>query len=526
MGPEPLYQPPMMGEMVVQLCQKWPERVALAGTGYQLTYRQMASFISRTIQYFKSLGLAPGDPLALLTKNCAEGVAVFYATNVMGLRYTPLHPMGSAEDHAFILHDGEVGTLVVDKAFEERAEWLAQEVGGLQHVIRLRDPGHSDDLEGKIEAFEDRALKCEADPQSDACLIYTGGTTGLPKGVRLSQLAIATMNNIALLEWEWPAEVRALVLTPISHAGMSLLLPTHWRGGTMHLAEQFTTDGFLETVQAQEINVTFMVPTMIYAILDCENLDQFDTSSMALILYGAAPMSPARLAEAMERMGPVFGQIYGQSEAPMVLTYLSKADHEEALISGRQKRLASCGTACAGMTVTLLDEEGHAVRTAGEVGEICARGPLVMKGYYNRPEETAEALRNGWLYTGDMAYRDEQGYYYIVDRSKDMIISGGFNVFPKEVEDIIGEYPGVSSVAVIGVPDDKWGEKVLAVVIPKPGQTLDATAITRLVKEKKGSVYAPKVVEFTDQIPLTGLGKPDKKALRTLYWGDSERNVS
>jgi fatty-acyl-CoA synthase len=520
-----LYQAPMPGDMIVGACNQWPDRVALIDGIDEFSYAELGSFISRTIQFLKSIGLKAGDPVALLTRNCCEGVAFFYATSVLGLRYTPLHPLGSEDDHAFILQDASIETLVADAPFSSRADSLKKSVACLQRVIRLRTPDQPDDLGRQIQSFADIPLECEARADSDAYLGYTGGTTGKPKGVRLSQQSFATLNRIALQEWEWPEDIRSLVATPISHAGMALLLPTHLRGGTVHLDEQFTPAGFLESVQRHRINVTFLVPTMIYTILDNELLDEIDISSLDLVLYGASPMSPARLHEAMERIGPVFGQIYGQTEAPMVLTYLTKADHRNAWRSGDSTRFASCGAACTGVMLTLLDENLNKVSEPGVVGEICARGPLVMNGYFERPDETAEAFSGNWLHTGDMAYRDGEGYYYIVDRSKDMIISGGFNVFPKEVEDVLSAHPGVSSAAVIGVPDEKWGEKVMAVVVPKPGQKLSFEELAALVKEQKGSIYAPKAIEFVDSIPVTGLGKPDKKTLREKYWQGSDRNV-
>ena len=520
-----LYQSPLMGDMIVSACARWSDRPALKDGLNQLTYSELSEWISTTIQYLKSIGLVAGDPIALLTKNCIEGVVVFYAANVMGLRYTPLHPMGAEDDHAFILDDAGIAILFADAPFADRAERLRNNVASLTRIIRLRDKSHPDDLGRNIKAFENKPIFCEAEPVGISFLGYTGGTTGKPKGVMLSQRSITALNVIALTDWEWPDQIRVLVVTPISHAGMALLLPTHVRGGTVFLDEQFTPAGFLATVETERINVTFVVPTMIYAVLDDEHMNEFGASSLQLVLYGAAPMSPARLREAMEKIGPVFGQIYGQTEAPMMLTYLSTSDHVEAIESGNDQRLASCGTVCTGVLLALLDENLEEIRENGVVGEICARSPLVMDGYYNRTDETEAAFAGGWLHTGDMAYRDEHGFYYIVDRSKDMIISGGFNVFPKEIEDVLSGHPGVSSAAVIGIPDEKWGEMVLAVVVPKPGQNLSFEELAALVKEKKGPIYAPKKIEFVDSIPVTGLGKPDKKVIREKYWRQSDRKV-
>jgi fatty-acyl-CoA synthase len=205
----------------------------------------------------------------------------------------------------------------------------------------------------------------------------------------------------------------------------------------------------------------------------------------------------------------------------MAITSLRKEDHDPENLD----RLASCGRPTPWVHVALLDDDGNEV-LQGEPGEICCRGPLVMKGYLNKPEQTAEAFAHGWLHTGDVARADEDGFLYIVDRKKDMIITGGFNVYPREVEDVISSHPGVSAVAVIGVPDERWGESVKAVVVPRPGEVLDPDELIALVKEHKGSVQAPKTVDFVDAIPLSALGKPDKKTLRARYWGDTARQVN
>jgi len=244
--------------------------------------------------------------------------------------------------------------------------------------------------------------------------------------------------------------------------------------------------------------------------------------SLEVVIYGASPISPARLAQAVGRYGPRFMQLYGQTEAPNAITALRRADHDPV---AHPERLASCGVPIGPIQVALLDEAGGEVPD-GEVGEICVRGPLVMAGYWKRPEETAQAFRHGWLHTGDLARRDAQGFLYIVDRSKDMIVSGGFNVFPREVEDVLTAHPAVAAAGVIGVPDETWGEAVKAVVVLHAGMHVDAAELIALVREAKGPVQAPKTVDFVASLPVTGLGKPDKKALRAAYWGGATRGVA
>jgi acyl-CoA synthetase (AMP-forming)/AMP-acid ligase II len=273
-------------------------------------------------------------------------------------------------------------------------------------------------------------------------------------------------------------------------------------------------------VAKERPTLTLLVPTMIYAVLDHPALATTDLSSLQTVMYGASPMSPARMAEALERMGSVFCQLYGQTECAGLATALWRDEHDRTDLH----RLTSCGKPIPGVRVSIRDEAGAPVPD-DTPGEICVQGPSVMLGYWKQPELTAAALSDGWLRTGDIAVRDADGYVYIVDRKKDMIVSGGFNIFPREVEDVLTAHPAVSNVAVIGVPDDKWGEAVKALVVRKPGAIVRAEEVIQLVRDKKGPVYAPKTVEFLDALPLTPVGKADKKTLRARYWAGQTRNV-
>jgi fatty-acyl-CoA synthase len=253
---------------------------------------------------------------------------------------------------------------------------------------------------------------------------------------------------------------------------------------------------------------------MIYALLDHPKFKDYDLSSLEVVYYGASSMSPARLKEAVEKIGPVFFQFYGQAEAPMTVSVLKRAEH----LTADANRLASCGRPVPWVRVALLNDDLQPVAD-GETGEICVQGPLMMSGYLNKPEQTAEVFAGGWLHTGDVAVRDPDGYLRIVDRKKDMIVTGGFNVYPREVEDVLSAHPAVAAAAVIGVPDPKWGEAVKAIIVLRGGSSVSEEVLVKLVRDKKGAVQAPKSVVFVDKIPVSGLGKPDKKALRAQYCG-------
>jgi fatty-acyl-CoA synthase len=288
---------------------------------------------------------------------------------------------------------------------------------------------------------------------------------------------------------------------------------------------KFDPEHMLATIARQRISVALSVPTMIYGLLDCPALSRFDLSSLQMLMYGASPMAPSRLAEGLERIGPVFTQLYGQSECYPIAS-LPREDHD----AKRPELLAACGFPIPGAEVVLLGDDGQPVRP-GDAGEICVRSPNAMAGYLDNPEATAEAFAGGWLHTGDVARADDEGRLYIVDRKKDMVISGGFNVYPREVEDVLATHPAVAMSAVVGTPDAKWGEAVKAVVVLRADASGADTAqlsaeLTQLVRDRKGAVHAPKQVEFAEALPMTPLGKIDKKALRAKDWANQGRGVA
>ena len=326
----------------------------------------------------------------------------------------------------------------------------------------------------------------------------------------LSSEAMLHNALLSLAIMDWPEGTVYLCAAPISHGAGSLIVPNLWRGGTVLLQQGFDPDRWLDAVEANDDVISFVVPTMLYRLLDHPRTRTADLRGVHTLIYGAAPINPARLQEALDVFGPVLHQRYGQTECPNTILALTKQDH----LAGGQ-RLESAGRPCPGIDVALLDVEGDRV-PPGSVGEICVRGPLVMSGYWNQPELTDEVFRNEWLHTGDLAREDDCGFYYIAGRLKDMIITGGFNVYPREVEDVLVEHPAVSAAAVLGLPDPNWGEAVTAVVVAREGATVSADELIHFVKQQKGSVSAPKAVHFISELPLTPLGKPDKASLRAL----------
>jgi fatty-acyl-CoA synthase len=524
--PSALHQQPLMPDLLIAALARNLDKPAVFLGDTVLTARQVSEEISRYIQALESKGLGRGSPIAVLALNRPEVLFNMGASMLLGARTTPLHPMGSVDDHAYVLTDAGIETLVYDpQYFGERAAELAERVPSLKNLLAL-GPSEADDpgvdYIALAAGFEPRPLTPPDVRAADVPgLAYTGGTTGQPKGVMGSYRSGAAMTQIMMTEWEWPPEPRFLMCTPLSHAGAAFFVPVLLLGGSLVVVPYFEPGLVLRTIEEQRITATMLVPTMLYMLMDHPDWATRDLSSLETVYYGAAAMSPTRLREAIERLGPIFFQYYGQAESPMTITVLRKDEHDV----GDPARLATCGRPVPWMKVALLDDDLAEVRR-GDPGEICVRGPLVMQGYWNKPEQSAEALAGGWLHTGDIAREDEHGFYTIVDRKKDMIVTGGFNVFPREIEDVISAHPAVANVAVIGVPDDRWGEAVTAVVVRRPGASVEADELIDLVKQAKGSVQAPKSVDFADEIPLSPLGKADKKALRARYWDGATRQVN
>ena len=516
-----LHEPCTTGELYVRAVRRYGQRVALVDETETLTYAQLGERIAHYAQAFREAGLQRGDGIAQLSANRADAVAAIGAAFVCGLRYTPLNARSSAEDHAFVLKDSEVSAVIVDEsAFEDSVVPFKAVLGSKARVFTFNAVSGTRSLRSSLQSEQPLSLAVDACLEDIAFIVYTGGTTGRPKGVVHRHRSLLALLQIELAEFDWPNEIRFLAATPISHAAFAFILPVLLKGGVLILQRSFSPRNFFSDVSRHCITATFLVPSMITALLQSPDITSANTRSLQMLVYGAAPMTPARLIEGIQHFGPIFVQLYGQAEAPAVITVLRQADHDVS----RPDRLMSCGVPTIGTQVRLLGINGDEV-APGDSGELCVRGPLVMDGYWNRPQETEEAFAAEWLHTGDIAKADAEGYLTIVDRKKDMIVSGGFNVFPREVEDVLAFHPAVLQACVIGIPDDKWGEAVKAVIVKRAEEPVTAEELIAYVRERKGPVYAPKVLQFVESIPLTTIGKPDRKALRASYWQGQERQV-
>ncbi len=499
--------------LLVRALQEHADKPAFASAEARWTYAELGQRISRLAQWFDSLGLREGDTVAQLAGNQPDTYVVTAAIYLRGLRSVSLHALGSLDDHAFILQDCEASLVIIDAYYAERGIALRARAPQVRHWAAHGNVAGMPALRGLVQDFAPGPLVPVGNGETIVRLAYTGGTTGRPKGVQLSNRALSTNAVLDVVAKEWPRRIVYLCAAPMSHGGGSLVLPVLMQGGCVVPLQGFGADAFIDAYERWQCSVTWLVPTMVYALLDHSRTHGTDWSGLQALIYSAAPMAPTRIRQALQTFGPVLIQSYGQTEAPNTVLTLSRREH--ALASDAQ--LAAAGRPYPLIQVALLDDDGTPV-PAGEPGEICVRGPLVMSGYWRQPEQTAAALRDGWLHTGDVARQDADGLYYIVDRKKDMIITGGFNVYPKEVEDVIAAHPAVAAVAVVGLPDARWGEAVTAIVVWRPACSAPLADLREAVRTAKGATAAPKAIHVVDALPVTALGKIDKKALRARTW--------
>jgi fatty-acyl-CoA synthase len=518
-----------VGDLYDSCATHYGSQVALKFRQRICTYGELGENAYRLANAFRALGLGKGDRVAFLMANCPEYVFTEYALTKLGAVRVPLAVLLGSDHHIYMMNHSRSVALVYHEKLTARVQEMIPHLDTVRHFICVSEdprtaPTDHLHLQTLLADSPPEPLEVEVEATDLCGLYYTGGTTGRPKGVMLSHRAWVNSVLLEMLSLDLgPRETFAYV-TPLTHAAGVLLLPVLLRKGTALILEDFDPETFLETVEREKVTATFCVPTMIYMLLDHSGAERYDTSSLRNIVYGAAPIAPDRLEQAINRFGPIFTQLYGQTEAPMMLSVLPRDEHVVADPERKRWILSSCGRPTVTTRIKLLDSQGKEV-APGEVGEIVVRCINMMDGYFQDPETTAATITDGWLHTGDLAYQDAEGFLYIVDRAKDMVISGGFNIYPREVEDVLFEHEAVKEAAVIGVPHEKWGEAVKAIVVLHEGKTVTEEDLITFVKERKGKLTAPKSVEFWSSIPLTNLGKVDKKKIRESFWHHREGRV-
>jgi acyl-CoA synthetase (AMP-forming)/AMP-acid ligase II len=517
-----------VGELYDRCVRDYGPRVAVTCGETQFTYDGLAERAAGLHAALHELGIRPKERIAFLMANCAEYVFCEYAVAKAGATRVPLAVLLAPDDHIYMMNFARCTTLIYHVKFVERVLAMQPKLETVQRFICIG--GEPPEGHLGLDALMARGANLDTppapvvDPEDIAGIYFTGGTTGRPKGVMLSHRAWAYTYLIETLDFGVDWNERFVFATPLTHAGGCLILPVLLRGGRCIVIDHFEPDLLLSTIEKEKATATLLVPTMIYMLLDHPQLGQYDLSSLRNVLYGASVIAPERLEQAIERLGPIFTQFFGQTEAPMALTALPRHVHVEADGERRRAILSSAGRATYGTAIRLLDDDGAEV-PPGECGEVVVRPANLMSGYLDNPEATAETIRDGWLHTGDIGRVDEEGFLTIVDRKKDMVVSGGFNIYPREIEDVLFEHPAVRQAAVVGVPNEKWGEEVRAIIVLNEGAAAEPEELIAFVKARKGSLVAPKSVEIWPEIPLTNLGKVDKKAIRARCWQGRDRMI-
>jgi len=515
-----------LGHLVKKAVRKYGDRTAIVFQGKSLSYNQLNERVNRLANGLTGLGVRKGDGVAVLGLNSSQYIEADFATAKCGMIRVPLRSRLTAGELLHIMNNSQANTLIVEERYINEIMNIKKDLTYIKHYITI-----SGSHDGMI-SYEDLLAGASPDePNIDVsdddvyALIYTTGTTGKPKGAMQTHRNLLWVIRSIQLDVTRPDEADVLLsCLPLMHAPIILVLPSFMNGARHIIHPGFDVKKVLEAIQNERVTTVFMVPTVVYMLLEYPELKNYDVSSLKTILYGGSPMVPERLIEAIKVFGNVFVQAYGLAEAFMPITLLSKEEHAWAVSKGKLKVLSSAGRESTYQEVKIVDEKGN---DAGlhQPGEIIIRGDNVMKGYWKNPEATGEAIRNGWFYTGDIGMMDEAGFLYLVDRKHELIITGGINVYPKEVEDVLYKHPAVFEAVVIGVPHEKWGESIKAVVALKQGRQASQEELIEFCKGKIADYKIPKSVDFVDALPKGAAEKILRKEVKEKYWKGFERKI-
>ena len=507
-----------------EACDRWPDRACFVFEREETSYRTVQQRSIQVANQLIAAGFQKGMRGAIFSPNDPEAFVAALGIIRAGGIWLPINPRNSIADNCALLEKFGCDFLFHHSAFSSAIDAIrascSKRLGGV-----CIDGGEGSDpsMEVWLDGVSTVDPAVPVGPDDIVTTPMTGGTTGLPKAVAISNRNLASIMG-------WIEDVfgshapRNLAAAPMTHVGGRIVLTMMVRGGTSVILSEISPRGILEAIAEHRITDVFLPPTAIYALLAQPDLDDYDTSSLEHIMYGSAPMSIEKLKQAIAAFGPVMTGGFGQTEAPMSISLLLPEDHFVGGEIAPDARLRSVGRATPVSTLAIMDDDGKLLQP-GEVGEIVVQGPFVSEGYFENPEATAQVRRDGWHLTGDVGYLDEDGFLYIVDRKKDMIITGGFNVYSTEVERVVSALPGVRDNVVIGIPDEKWGEAVKAVVELDADAQVDAETIIEACKAQLGSVKAPKSVDFVDALPKNANGKLLKRQVRDRYWKGAGRRV-
>ncbi|WP_019096392.1 AMP-binding protein [Pseudomonas putida] len=513
-----------LGTIITRSARYWPNHIAVADSQTRVTYAQLERRSNRLASALGTLGVGVGEHVAILAANRVELVEAEVALYKAAMVKVPINARLSVDEVVRVLEDSCSVALITDASFAQALAARRRELPLLRQLIALEGEGGDLGYAALLERGSEAPLGLDPADDALAVLHYTSGSSGVLKAAMLSfgnRKALVRKSIASPTRRSAPGDVMAHV-GPITHASGMQIMPLLAVGACNLLLDRYDDRLLLETIQRERVTRLFLVPAMINRLVNYPGVERFDLSSLKLVMYGAAPMAPALVKMAIELFGPILAQGYGAGETCSLVTVLTEQDH--LVEDGDYRRLASCGRCYFETDLRVVNEAFEDV-APGEVGEIVVKGPDVMQGYWRAPALTAEVMRDGYYLTGDLATVDALGYVFIVDRKKEMIISGGFNVYPSEVEQVIYGFPEVFEVAVVGVPDSQWGEAVRAVVVLKPEAQLEAAELIERCGRALAGFKKPRGVDFVSELPKNPNGKVVRRLVRDTYWQHSERRI-
>jgi acyl-CoA synthetase (AMP-forming)/AMP-acid ligase II len=506
-----------IGDVLRNNAHKFPDEPAYVYAGREITFAGHLDRAERLGWALWRAGVRPQDRVAIYSQNTIEYMEAYAACELTGFIAATVNWRLAAPEIARVLADCAPKAVIFEAQYAQVLEQVRSAPGGAPLCLCFggEAPAWSEDYDAFLEAGETGAPPCRSGPDQILHLIYTSGSTGRPKGVMRTQKAELATANLFATELGLTICDRLQLSMPVFHVGARFLqMAAHVRGATVVLHHEFRVQEVAEAIARERVTATHMAPTMVQALLDLPGLDALDLSSLKSIIYSAAPMPLPVLRRGLERLGPVFLQVYGMTEGAG--TTLHKRQHRPDGTPDEQRRLGSVGQAAPQVDIRILGDDGRDA-PLGTPGEIVTRSDTHMLGYWNDTAASLEVLKDGWYHTGDVGLLDKQGFLFLVDRKKDMIISGGENIYSREVEDALAAHPAVHDAAVIGAPDSYWGEAVLAIVALEPGRTLSAEDLIEHCKSLIASYKKPRSVVFVDEMPRLPSGKINKVLLRERY---------
>jgi long-chain acyl-CoA synthetase len=509
----------LWGDVIVRNAAFYPDREAFICADHRVTFKQYNERVNRLINGLKDRGLKNGDTIGVLSWNCLEYAEVFGAAGKAGFLLAPINARASTKEIEYLINDSGARLIFVCKELANVIVSLKSKLPKVEHLISFEKTTGLEDY--NLIQLQYPASEPDFQPIDDdnpLLLIYTSGTTGVPKGALYTQRLWREDTISHSIEMPIEPEDKGLLMMPYFHiAGAVWHSAFFYQGACNVITKDFNPRETLEIIQREKITNISLVPTHIAALLSLPDFSKYDTSSLKRVKYVGSPIPVELLKRAIQTWGPIFIQGYGQTESGPIVTFLKEKEHDVLYKpAAEQKRLLSCGRPALDVQVRIVDDKGVDV-PIGEKGEIIVRSRHIMKEYWNKPEETSKTIVDGWLHTRDVGRYDEEGFIYIIDRKNDMIISGGENIYPREVEDVLCQHPAVLECAVIGVPDPKWVEAIHAVVVLKRDSTISPDDLIDFCKKNVARYKAPKSIEIVLELPKSATGKILKKELRSKW---------